>query len=290
MYRTPASYDVVPQKRSCLARRGSETRSTLYIAYNIHLGRVRTKVFDRQRSEEEGTVTSPTSAALNVPEFGPPLPTVIYNTVRRAIVDGLYQPGESVRQEALARQFSVSRIPIREALSRLEAEGLIVLRPRRGYVVKELDVDEIAEIFELRAVIEEHAAYVATKARNATDVLEVQALLQRMEAMSGGTLSEAPQWVEVNRMFHHRIFASSKRSHLCQAISNYRDWVDAYIRIEIAITGSLVQAHQDHSEIVAAFVNGDADLMARLSREHCMHTAERLLKALRSDLKVKSDV
>lgn len=234
-------------------------------------------------------MTSPPSASLDVPQFGPPLPTVIYNTVRKAILDGLYQPGESVRQETLARHFSVSRIPIREALSRLEAEGLIVLRPRRGYVVKELDVAEIAEIFELRAVMEEHAAYVATKARNATDVLEVQALLKRMETMSGGTLSEARQWVEVNRMFHHRIFASSRRSHLCQAIGNYRDWVDGYIRVEIAITGSLAEAHQDHCEIVEAFVNGDAHLMARLSREHCMHTAERLLKAL-SDGEAKSGV
>jgi len=219
---------------------------------------------------------------LDPPLFGPPLPTVIYNVVRKAIVDGIYQPGESVRQEALARQLSVSRVPIREALSRLEAEGLVVLRPRRGYIVKELDVNEIIEIFELRAVMEEHAAYVATKARSSTDIREVQALLERMEVLSEGTFSEAPQWVELNRRFHHRIFASSGRVHLSQAISNYRDWVDAYIRIEIAMTGKLAEAHQDHLQIVQAFVNGDADLAAQLSREHCMHTLDRLLKALKA--------
>lgn len=222
------------------------------------------------------------NASLDAPQFGPPLPTVIYNVVRRAIVDGVYQPGESVRQEALARQLSVSRVPIREALSRLEAEGLVVLRPRRGYVVKELDVNEIIEIFELRAVMEEHAAYVATKARSSTDIREVQELLERMEVVSEGTFSEAPQWVELNRRFHHRIFASSGRVHLSQAISNYRDWVDAYIRIEIAMTGKLAEAHQDHRQIVQAFVNGDADRAAHLSREHCIHTLDRLLKALKT--------
>jgi len=222
------------------------------------------------------------TAILDVPKFGLPLPTIVYDVVRKAIMEGVYRPGESVRQEALARQFSVSRVPIREALSRLEAEGLVVLRPRRGYVVKELDHNEIAEIFEMRAVMEEHAAYVATKVRTAQDIVAVEALLSRMEAMSSGTLSEAPQWVETNRIFHHRIFASSKREHLCQAIGNYRAWVDGCIRIEIAVTGRLEEAHKDHREIVSAFVEGDADRAGRLSREHCMHTAERLLKALKN--------
>jgi len=229
------------------------------------------------------TIDPAPDATLEVPVFGPPLPTVIYNVLRKAIIDGLYQPGTSIRQEALARQFSVSRVPIREALGRLEVDGLIVLRPRRGYVVKGLATEEIIEIFEMRAAMEEHAAYVATKARSVVDAQEVQSLLKRMEAMSGNTLAEAPQWVDVNRQFHHRIFESSKRLHLCQAIGNYRDRVDRYIRMEIAMTGRLAEAHRDHREIVEAFVEGDAAAAAGLSRAHCLHTLERLLHALRGN-------
>jgi DNA-binding GntR family transcriptional regulator len=230
------------------------------------------------------TRTSEPSRAcvLEIPAFGPPVPAVIYNAVRKAIIDGVYRPGESIRQETLARQFSVSRVPIREALSRLEADGLIVLRPRRGYVIKELDAGEIAEIFEMRAVIEEHAAYAATKARSAQDVKDVEALLRRVEETSKGTVSDAQQWVDVNREFHNRIFSSSGRRHLCQAIQNYRAWVDGYIRIEIGITGKLAEAHRDHRQIVNAFKKGDADLAARLSREHCLKTCERLLRGLKA--------
>lgn len=230
---------------------------------------------------------TPPPLALDIPGFGPPVPQVIYESVRKAIVDGVYQPGESIRQESLAKKFAVSRVPIREALSRLEADGLIVLRPRRGYLIKELDESEIAEIFELRAVMEEHAAHVATKVRTPQDIKEVQALLVRMEAMSKGSLADAPQWVDVNREFHNRIFASSGRKHLCQAINNYRAWVDGYIRVEIGMTGKLSEAHRDHRQIVTAFKNGDADLCARLSREHCLHTCARLLKALKAKAKSK---
>lgn len=221
------------------------------------------------------------AASLDVPKFGPPLPTVLYNAIRKAILEGVYRPGESVRQEALARVFSVSRVPVREALSRLEAEGLLVLRPRRGYIVKELDTQEIVEIFEMRAAMEEHAAYVATKARKPSDVQQVKSLLESLGKISSGSLADAPEWVKINRRFHNRIFASSRRTHLCQAIRNYRDWVDGYIRLEIAMTGRLADAHREHCEIVKAFADGDADLAAHLSRAHCTHTLEQLLEAVK---------
>src|SRR5581483_6225390 len=81
------------------------------------------------------------------------LPQAIYLALREAILAGRYQPGEALRQESLAKEFEASRVPVREALNRLEAEGIVILRPRRGFVVASLDVGEIEEIFELRMVL-----------------------------------------------------------------------------------------------------------------------------------------
>src|SRR5579864_4954403 len=112
-----------------------------------------------------------------------PLSEVLHQRVRLDILNGVLKRGQVLRQEELARRFHVSRVPLREAMSRLEAEGLIVLRPRRGYAVMSLDEADIIEIFDIRAVLEEHAAYVAALARTPEDVDAVAKLLQRMETL-----------------------------------------------------------------------------------------------------------
>src|SRR3984885_1124041 len=121
-----------------------------------------------------------------------PLPDIIYHWLRERILMGQLMPGLEIRQELLARQFGTSRVPIREALSRLQAEGLIILRPRRGFAVTSLSQDEIVEIFELRMAIEEHAMRIATKERTETDVREVEALVERMETLD----PLAPQFLQ----------------------------------------------------------------------------------------------
>src|SRR5882757_6249026 len=87
-----------------------------------------------------------------------PLPETIQRQIKAAIVTGVLVPGQMLRQEELAQRLGASRAPLREALSRLEAEGLVVLLPRRGYAVISLDRDEIAELFDLRIVLEERLA------------------------------------------------------------------------------------------------------------------------------------
>src|ERR1700721_116446 len=109
------------------------------------------------------------------------LPEIIYHWLRERILMGQLMPGTEIRQELFARQFGTSRVPIREALSRLQAEGLITLRPRRGFAVTSLNHDEIIEIFELRMAVEEPAVRIATKARTGKDIGEVEGLVVGLE-------------------------------------------------------------------------------------------------------------
>lgn len=210
------------------------------------------------------------------------LPQAIYSALREAILSGKFQSGEALRQEALAKQFDASRVPVREALHRLEAEGLVVLRPRRGFVVASLDLDEIEEIFQLRMLLEEHAGFIATQRRTEKDVAELGKILDVLQSIEVDDPANIPKWALHNRLFHGRLFESSRRRHVCNIATTLRDMVERYVRVEVAMTGHLDRAQAEHRQIFKAFAKGNADLVARLSREHCEHTAERLIRALRA--------
>ena len=167
------------------------------------------------------------------------LPDTIYSALREAVLSGVYHPGQALRQEALAKQFQASRVPVREALKRLEAEGLVVLKPRRGFVVTSLDINEIEEVFQLRMVLEEHAAYVATVARTESDVVEVGTLLEALDNTPIDDAKGIAQWASLNRQFHSRLIASSGRQHLGKITKMLRDMVETYVRVEVSMTGDL---------------------------------------------------
>ena len=215
--------------------------------------------------------------AVSALEEPRPLPDIVYDWLRGRILTGQLIPGSEIRQEMLARRFGTSRVPIREALSRLQAEGLITLRPRRGFAVTSLDHDEIVEIFELRMVVEEHAMRIATNARTETDVGEVEALIELMESLDPSTPHYLLEWSSTNRLFHTRLIECAHRKRLSEVALNLRDAIEPYIRIEANFTGQVRDANIEHRQIFDAFKNKDAETAARLSREHCESTVRRLL-------------
>ena len=209
------------------------------------------------------------------------LPEYLYRSIRAAILDGTYEPGEELRQEVLANKYGVSRVPLREALSRLQAEGLIVLRPRRGFSVQSMDLVGIMEIFELRMVVEQHAMEVAARVRSEADVREVEALLKEMEALSPASPGYLSEWLKINHMFHHRLIASSGRDRVVEIASNLRDSTEAYVRLEANATGHVDNASDEHRQLFEAFAARDSIRAGAISREHCLGTMKRLVAGLR---------
>lgn len=201
--------------------------------------------------------------------------------IKKSILSGKYPPGTVLRQEELAQQYNVSRVPLREAFSRLEAEGYLLLRPRRGYSVASLNPEEISEIFDLRMVIESHAAQIATLNRTQDDIRAVEDVVARMEALDPALSDYHGQWCDLNREFHEALIRPCRRPRLLKIALQLRDNVEPYIRLESAMTGSSSEPDRDHREIVQAFAEGNAELMAALSAAHCGRTANRLLRSLR---------
>ncbi len=209
------------------------------------------------------------------------LPETVYRELRTAILNGVFRPGQMLRQEELARSLGVSRAPLREALPRLEAEGIVVLHPRRGYAVVSLDPEEIVEIFELRMLVEERAAYLATLQRTEADVVRLGALVASMAAIEPSDPAQIARWSELNFQFHDSLYAASGRRHFRRVASSLRTVVEPYIRVEVGITGELREAQSEHEMLLEGFKAGDAKRVAQLTREHCEHTAKRLLDGLR---------
>jgi DNA-binding GntR family transcriptional regulator len=218
---------------------------------------------------------TPVSAGI---EEARSLPDIVYDWLRERILVGELPPGSEIRQELLARQFGTSRVPIREALSRLQAEGLITLRPRRGFAVTSLSEDEIVEVFELRMVVEEHAMRIATKSRTEADVREIEALVEQMETLEPTTPEYLQAWMLTNRLFHTRLIECAHRKRVDEIALNLRDAIEPYIRIEANFNRQVAYANVEHRQILEAFKTRNADVAARLSRKHCESTLKRLLE------------
>src|SRR6266436_3427762 len=97
------------------------------------------------------------------------IPEVVHAHLKTGILSGTFVPGQALKQEEIACRLGVSRAPVREALNQLERERLVVLRPRRCYLVASLDPTEVEEIFHIMMMLEEYAARLATQRRTAKD-------------------------------------------------------------------------------------------------------------------------
>lgn len=202
--------------------------------------------------------------------------------IRSNILRGKYKPGTVLRQEELAQQFEVSRVPLREAFSKLEAEGYLLLRPRRGYSVSSLNPEEISEIFDLRMLLESHASQIATRNRTQEDVEAVQKIVADMEALDPNAPDYHETWCDMNRDFHERLVRPCGRQRLLKILLQLRDNVEPYIRLESSMTGDSAEPDHDHRDVVAAYAAGNAELVGTLSAAHCGRTATRLLRSLQA--------
>src|SRR5262245_12271477 len=179
----------------------------------------------------------------------PRLSDLAYWRLREEILRGAFSTNEPIRQEKIAARLEISRLPVREALSRLEAEGLVVLRPRRGYVLAPHDPDEIQEIFDIRMILERRAGTLAAQARTRKDIDEVGLLLADMDGMTIGSADDAATFAVRNSRFHDRLFATSGRRRLCGMLLTLRTNVERYARLGAVMLGHLNHVHKDHRRI-----------------------------------------
>lgn len=208
------------------------------------------------------------------------LPAFVAERLREAILSGTIPPGALLRQEDVAGRLGVSRPPVREALKQLEAEGLAQSRPRRGYVVAELDPQDIAEIFEIRALFEERIGQAAARHRTEEDIAALEAELAAIESLPAGTPEGSRAFSLHNRRFHERIRAASGQRVMGELLGVLANRVERYIRLGGQIANSREQVNREHRDILAALREGDGERLGLLLRLHVHDAGARLLRSL----------
>jgi DNA-binding GntR family transcriptional regulator len=189
--------------------------------------------------------------------------SVIFEALRRAIIEGQLLEGESLRQDEIARRFNTSRIPVREALTRLEELGLVRTRRYKGAVVSGLSADEAVEIFDFRALIEPELI------RRAVPRMTEAALAEARSGHQAFARSADPMdWGDLNRAFHTGLYLPSALGYHLEVLDNAMDRIDRYLRAQLLLSDGMARAIAEHNEILRACEAGDAALAAALTRQH----------------------
>lgn len=200
-----------------------------------------------------------------------------YDRLRGEIRSGALKPGARLTETELAERFSISRTPIREAIRRLEADGLVDHLPRSGAVVRRLEYPEIMELYEMRTVLEGTAARLAARAASP---MELEGLKSINDEMALAT-KDAPLLAILNRQFHARLLDASRNRFLAKSM--------AAIENAMLITGPTSMGSQDrarraveeHAQLLEALNTRDGARAEQVMRAHMEQAQLARLKMLR---------
>ncbi len=200
----------------------------------------------------------------------------VVDRLRERILNGEFAPETPIRQEAVALELSVSKIPVREALVKLEQEGLVTLHPNRGFIVCALSREEAEDVFDLRLKIEpDVAALAATCATPAQHVVAHQALAALdAEVHAGGGAVES-----LNRAFHMSLVWPAARPLSIQLLERLHALSERYVRVHLEPKGRNERAEREHAVLLETWVAGNADGVRQTTRAH--------IAATLSDLRVQ---
>jgi DNA-binding GntR family transcriptional regulator len=202
--------------------------------------------------------------ALDPRDSGAALGEATYRALCRALRDGVFQPGDRLREEEVARRLSVSRTPVREALGRLLARRLIEPSGARGLIVRRLEPLEALELYALREILEGAAAGLA--ARHAS---EAEVELMRDHAAAFARALDDPRAMErANRALHETMFRAARNRYLDAALRDMQDSLALLGPTTFGVQGRPDTALVEHEAIIAAIAAGDAERAETAARLH----------------------
>lgn len=203
------------------------------------------------------------------------LPDVIADDVRERILSGEMVEGETIRQEALAEEYDVSRMPIREALKRLDAEGLVQLTNNRGASVTKHSLREIGEIFDLRILIEVDMFRRAIPKMKAPDFARCQKLLAEMDASYDA--NDVAKWGGLNFEYHSALYAAAERKLTNDLLRRVNLQSDRYVRMHLSVMQQREPAKDEHHKLLALAHEQEIEEGCRLLTSHIERTKDQLL-------------
>jgi DNA-binding GntR family transcriptional regulator len=208
---------------------------------------------------------------------------LVFEALRRAIIKGELKDGDPIRQDEIARLFNISRIPVREAIARLEQNGLVKIHRFKGAVVAGLSIAEAGEIFDFRCLVE---AQVIRRAIPRMTPLLIEELREICSACEAAT--DPIRWGDLNRQFHATLYQSSGLPFHLATLDNAMDRLDRYLRAQLLLTDGYARANVEHRGIIDACALGDADAAEVLIVTH-IQSAHAALREHLGRIQTQSD-
>lgn len=192
-------------------------------------------------------------------------------TLRSEIGTGALAPGEQVVQDELARRYGVSRVPIREALRILEAEGLLEYHPHRGYFVTELSVEDLVEVYRIRELLEAEALSMVVDRIADDDIAHLDGLLSEVERATAA--QDVTAITDANRSFHFAMLDECGMPRLVRLIRLLWDATDAYRSVYFMEPANLKRVNAEHRQMMEALRARDAGRLVAVQAEHRARSA-----------------
>ena len=208
-----------------------------------------------------------------------PLRDVVFNTLRRAILRGELKPGERLMEIQLANKLGVSRTPIREAIRKLELEGLVLMIPRKGAEVAEITEKNLRDVLEVRCALEELAVQLACDRIDRERVRELHAAAAHFRDILGS--ADITQIAAADEAFHDVIFKATGNDRLIQLLNNLREQMYRY-RIEyLKKKECYPQLLKEHATIMKAIEEHDKEKATRITGQHIKNQVDTVVDTIR---------
>ena len=200
---------------------------------------------------------------------------LVVETIREKILSGDITAGQPLRQAALAQELNVSRIPVREALLQLEAEGIVAFEPHKGAIATKLSADHVDELFELRAMLEAELLAASIPKLSKEDLRQAQLLLDKLENALGKE-NAANTWSQLNSDYHNCLYSAAGRPQTQLLVDTLNKNADRYIRMHLLWAGGISKAESEHNDILWCCQIGDVEGAVAVLKRHILGSLDEI--------------
>ena len=199
--------------------------------------------------------------------------------IREQILNGDIKGGEPLRQDAIAKKFDASIIPVREALRQLEAEGLVALKSHHGAVATELTLDKVLEWINLRRLIETDLLSAAIDNITEDDLTKAEQILGKFGRAMDERV-EIDRWSDYNFEFHSILYAPADRPETMKVLASLHQKCDRYIRLQLLSGDHIERAQAEHQQLIELCRKRDKRAAKSLLNDHIVRVEEDIVEAL----------
>jgi len=203
----------------------------------------------------------------------------VFEQIKEMIVRGTIPAGKRMIESEIAESMGISRTPVREAVHKLEAEGLLNPLPKGGYVVRGLDISDIEETFEIRSILESFASYLAAHRHSNKEIVPLEEKMEEFQRYLDK--HDLKELARINTEFHELLYTLSRSPRLVKMIHNLRDEIYFLRKIILRSVDMARLSNKDHREIIKAIKKREAKKVERLVRDHILRGKEFVINEIK---------